>query len=264
MLPGFRFLLAAILLSTSILVFGLGAAALLRATHEQFVSNPSWRNGPQEQVFAQASEPAQPVLAVFRAEPLPSSTSVRDDVPTVGLPESGPEQVAALTSEVSSEPVALASETAAAEAPSPPAETPAPQSASAETTPSTSETMPATGEAVPTPVAAAEPQQADAASSAPSSDTRIEVAALADPATAVAPEPPPAKVEATSDTADKQATKRPAHRAKKRHRIVRRPPPPPVMPVQQTFNPFATQPLQQYQYRQQYQQPAYAATTRAR
>ena len=33
MLPGFRFLLAAILLSASILVFGLGAAALLRATH---------------------------------------------------------------------------------------------------------------------------------------------------------------------------------------------------------------------------------------
>src|SRR4029077_8790210 len=45
MLPGFRFLFAAILLSTSILVFGLGAAALLRATHEQFVSNPAWRNG---------------------------------------------------------------------------------------------------------------------------------------------------------------------------------------------------------------------------
>ncbi len=61
MLPGFRFLFAAILLSTSILVFGLGAAALLRASHEQYVSNPSWRNGPQEQMFAQAPEPAQPV-----------------------------------------------------------------------------------------------------------------------------------------------------------------------------------------------------------
>ena len=31
MLPGFRFLFAAIVLSTSVLVFGLGAAALLRA-----------------------------------------------------------------------------------------------------------------------------------------------------------------------------------------------------------------------------------------
>ena len=69
MLPGFRFLFAAILLSVSILVFGLGAAALLRATHEQYVSNPSWRNGPQEQMFAQAPEPAQPVLAALRVEP---------------------------------------------------------------------------------------------------------------------------------------------------------------------------------------------------
>ncbi|WP_265441502.1 hypothetical protein [Bradyrhizobium sp. SEMIA] len=97
MLPGFRFLLAAILLSTSILVFGLGAAALLRATHEQYVSNPSWRNGPQEKVFAQASEPAQPVLAVLRAEPeaaVELTPSLRDQVPTIGLPE----QMAALTS----------------------------------------------------------------------------------------------------------------------------------------------------------------------
>ena len=70
MLPGFRFLFAAILLSTSILVFGLGVAALLRASHEQYVSNPSWRNGPKEQVFAQAPEPTQPVLAVLRAEPI--------------------------------------------------------------------------------------------------------------------------------------------------------------------------------------------------
>ena len=42
MLPGFRFLFAAIVLSMSILVFGLGAAALLRAAHEEFASNPSW------------------------------------------------------------------------------------------------------------------------------------------------------------------------------------------------------------------------------
>ncbi|MGV7216926.1 hypothetical protein [Bradyrhizobium sp. UFLA05-112] len=249
MLPGFRFLLAAILLSTSILVFGLGAAALLRATHEQFVSNPSWRNGPQEQVFAQANEPTQPVLAALRAEPLPPSTSVRDYVPTVGLPESGPEQVAAPTSEVSSGPVASAAgEPAATEAPSPPAETPAPQSASAETTPSTSTTMPATGEPVPTPVNSPEPQQADAASTIAPSEAITEVAALA----AAAPQAPPAKAKAESDASDKQAAKQ---RAKKQHRTVRRPPPP---PVQQTFNPFAMQPLQQYR------QPAYAATTRVR
>jgi len=52
MLPGFRFLFAAIVLSMSILVFGLGAAALLRAAHEEFASNPSWRGAP-ETIFAQ-------------------------------------------------------------------------------------------------------------------------------------------------------------------------------------------------------------------
>jgi hypothetical protein len=55
MLPGFRFLFAAIVLSMSILIFGLGAAALLRAAHEQFVSNPSWHATP-ETMFAQQSE----------------------------------------------------------------------------------------------------------------------------------------------------------------------------------------------------------------
>ena len=38
MLPGFRFLFAATMLSMSLLVFGLGAAALLRAAHEEFTS----------------------------------------------------------------------------------------------------------------------------------------------------------------------------------------------------------------------------------
>ena len=56
MLPGFRFLFAAIVLSMSVLVFGLGAAALLRAAHEEFASNPSWR-APPEPVFAQPNDP---------------------------------------------------------------------------------------------------------------------------------------------------------------------------------------------------------------
>ena len=55
MLPGFRFLFAAIVLSMSILVFGLGAAALLRAAHEEFASTPTWRAAP-ETVFAQPAE----------------------------------------------------------------------------------------------------------------------------------------------------------------------------------------------------------------
>jgi hypothetical protein len=38
MLPGFRFLFAARVLAMPMLIFGLGAAALLRAAHEEFAS----------------------------------------------------------------------------------------------------------------------------------------------------------------------------------------------------------------------------------
>src|ERR1700742_2216602 len=55
MLPGFRFLFAAIVLSTSMLIFGLGAAALLRAAHEEFASIPS-RRAPPETLFAQRDD----------------------------------------------------------------------------------------------------------------------------------------------------------------------------------------------------------------
>jgi len=68
MLPGLRFLFAAIVLSMSVLVFGLGAAALLRAAHEKFVSVPL-RRAPPETVFAQPNEAASPTLAILRADP---------------------------------------------------------------------------------------------------------------------------------------------------------------------------------------------------
>src|SRR3954471_14135822 len=67
MLPGFRFLLAAIVLSTSILIFGLGAAALLRAAHEQFAGTPYWRATP-EATFTQQADGLKPVLSLLRAE----------------------------------------------------------------------------------------------------------------------------------------------------------------------------------------------------
>jgi hypothetical protein len=67
MLPGFRFLFAAIVLSTSMLIFGLGAAALLRAAHEEFASIPS-RRAPPETLFAQRDD-ATPTLALARIEP---------------------------------------------------------------------------------------------------------------------------------------------------------------------------------------------------
>jgi hypothetical protein len=86
MLPGFRFLFAAIVLSMSILIFGLGAAALLRAAHEQFVSNPSWHATP-ETMFAQQSDASRPVLAMMHVEPaVPEQAKAPDDVPAAPAP----------------------------------------------------------------------------------------------------------------------------------------------------------------------------------
>jgi hypothetical protein len=72
MLPGFRFLFAAIALSISILVFSLGAAALLRAAHQEFASMP--RHIAAETVFAQPNE-GGPALAMLRADPAEASVS---------------------------------------------------------------------------------------------------------------------------------------------------------------------------------------------
>lgn len=241
MLPGFRFLFAAILLSTSILVFGLGAAALLRASHEQYVSNPAWRNGPQEKVFAQASEPAQPVLAALRAEPEVTAEpepSVRDQVPTIGLPTSEPEQMAAVTSEADAQ----------AQIAAPPAEAAAVEPAKAETTeataPAPADTLtPADATAsIPDdkPAAVAttgEPAPADpsAALASPALDVAAaKVAALNEPAATVVKEAP---AKADSSASDSKATKRKA-KAKKRHRVVRRPPP---QQLQQQLDPFGQQ-----------------------
>jgi hypothetical protein len=78
MLPGFRFLFAAIVLCMSVLVFGLGAAALLRAAHEDFASNPSWRTPPEPR-FAQ-QEATKPVLAVLSLQPSPTEPAAAPKV----------------------------------------------------------------------------------------------------------------------------------------------------------------------------------------
>jgi hypothetical protein len=68
MLPGFRFLFTAIVLSMSILIFGLGAAALLRAAHEEFANLPSRRATP-EPMFARLNDGPPPTLALLRVDP---------------------------------------------------------------------------------------------------------------------------------------------------------------------------------------------------
>src|SRR5262249_27936108 len=85
MLPGIRFLLAAILLSISVVVFGLGAAALLRAAHEEFASNPAWRVTPETK-FAQAND--TPTLALLRVE-MPQPAEKPADTPASTAPQAG-------------------------------------------------------------------------------------------------------------------------------------------------------------------------------
>jgi hypothetical protein len=125
MLPGFRFLFAAIVLSMSILVFGLGAAALLRAAHEEFASNPTWRATP-ETVFAQPSEPTPPVLAILRVDtPVMDKASEKapDNIPSDATPAAitsapaEPERIAALKPEDSPPPETVKPETPVAESP---------------------------------------------------------------------------------------------------------------------------------------------------
>src|SRR3984885_11596049 len=89
MLPGFRFLFAAIVLSTSMLIFGLGAAALLRAAHEEFASIPS-RRAPPETLFAQRDD-AAPTLALVRIEP---SAGDQKEATATALSDGVPDQAA--------------------------------------------------------------------------------------------------------------------------------------------------------------------------
>jgi hypothetical protein len=131
MLPGFRFLLAAILLSVSILVFGLGAAALLRAAHEEFASNPSWR-ATREVRFAQAEETDRTTLAMLRIEPQADAAKMTDAPIGVTL---------AVTPSASAAPAAVEPPTPEAEEPpatatSSPIETAAVESPPAEASPS--------------------------------------------------------------------------------------------------------------------------------
>jgi hypothetical protein len=115
MLPGFRFLVAAFVFSFSVIVFGLGAAALFRAAHEQFASSSSWHASPETSFtsFLPQVEPARPMIAMLRVEPAApepvnappapaeeqtdvSSTDAVPDAPSPALAEISPPAPAAL------------------------------------------------------------------------------------------------------------------------------------------------------------------------
>ncbi len=183
MLPGFRFLFGAIVLSTSVLVFGLGAASILRAAHEQFASSTSWRPAPDTPA-AQQSEMTKPTLAMLRVDPPAAEPAKTAEVSAPVAPaeqtentaaQPAPEQTAALSpgpsrADTAAPDVATsetrqgeASDSTAAAAPAPatqeaaaPETPPAPTDASAEK-PTSAETTTATAEPDPVATPAAPP-----------------------------------------------------------------------------------------------------------
>ncbi|MVT63625.1 hypothetical protein GPL21_00665 [Bradyrhizobium pachyrhizi] len=267
MLPGLRFLFAAIVLATSLLVFGLGAAALFRAAHEEFASIPARRTPPEPQ-FAQQPE-TPPVLAMVRVDP-PAADKVTTETPAAPSEPAASEQPAAPT-EISraAEPEQVAAVTADDPVP------PAPPKPEAQATETPAPAQPADSAAqIPTadPSPASEPTPA-AAEAAPAA-TETKVAAIADPpgpsepalpppAPAMAapePAPPPspeamaaatriatlggpevvveapvARKAAEAKKPERSAVSKPAHR-KERRRIVRAQPVRQV--VQQQLDPF--------------------------
>jgi hypothetical protein len=177
MLPGFRFLFAAIVLSMSVLVFGLGAAALLRAAHEEFVNLPARRTAP-EPMFARRTDESPPTLALLRID------TPDDDKPAENALAAVPETIPD-----TSAPAAPTADIAAAE-PEKLAAVKAPEPVQAEATNAdTSREASAETPVAPPPATVAE---APAPSQAPATDAKL--AALAEtPQPAAAPTlPPPA------------------------------------------------------------------------
>ncbi len=86
MLPGIRFVCAAVVLAVSLVIFGMGAAALLRSAHEEFASLPN-RRAPPTPVFNQQPETA-PTLAMLRLEP--RALEVTEPAPSPALQISEP------------------------------------------------------------------------------------------------------------------------------------------------------------------------------
>jgi hypothetical protein len=224
MLPGFRFLFTAIVLSMSILVFGLGAAALLRTAHEEFASMPS-RRAPPEPVFAQQSEPPAPTLALLRVDP-PVAEKAPDNVAAAAAPAeqaqdatppAEPEKLAALKPEDAPPPEAAKPDVSTAET------TPAMPVASAQTeTPaSTDEPKLAAIAETPPPVAETAPAAAEPAAVVASLEANVaatRIATLGGPAVTIE-ETAAGKADATPD---RRAAGKRAQRARERRHSARR------------------------------------------
>ncbi len=214
MLPGFRFLLAAITLSVSVVIFGLGAAALLRASHEQFAALPAWR-APPEILFLQQAEPAAPTLAMLKVDsrtPKPATERASIEPAPGASPSASPP---------TAETAAPASEAEPAVDTPPAIALPAPSAGAATTTEAGASPVPSSDQAMDdrpeTAAVEAEPalQAASAATSAaaPADATPAPVAAMATPsgpaatpASQTAPEAAPVEPSMTGPVPDAEAT----------------------------------------------------------
>lgn len=243
MLPGFRFLVAAVVLSISLLVFGLGAAALLRTAHEEFASLPVRRTAPQS-AFSQQPE-APPTLAMLRLEPHDAKPAVAE-TPIAPPLDLAPPVAAAPESERAAEPDRLASlsaTTPAADA-TPPVEVSQPEPAKVEVAaPATTVALAPAAPVPPSPAAekilAPEPAVTASIDAAPApdqpattltdADTKLastKIAVLGGPPVTIEVPPAPKPV-----AAPVKKVKKEKERPVKKRRVAERSAPPAVAPA---------------------------------
>jgi cytoskeletal protein RodZ len=240
MLPGLRFLFGAIVLSMSVLVFGLGAAALLRAAHEEFASMPS-RRPPPETIFAQPNnEAARPVLSMLRVDPpaeepkasekasdnQASDNPAPENMPAAAPPAepeaivttpAEPDRIAALTPDDSSPPA-----TEKPEITVPEASAPSDAAAAAEASAPPDEIKMAATPEVPPPASEAAPAASEQAAAPASPETglaSIKIATLGGPPVAIEAPTQTAGAKAEGSAIKKRAR---ARRAKERRRLEER------------------------------------------
>jgi hypothetical protein len=243
MLPGLRFLFGAIVLSMSVLVFGLGAAALLRGAHEEFASMPS-RRPPPETIFAQSNnDAARPVLSMLRVDPPAEEPKASDNLgpenqasenqAPENIPEAAPpaepqaivatpaepDRIAALKPDDSSPPATEKPEIAGAETPAPSEAAPA---AAADASTPTDEIKIAAAPEVPPPASEAAPAASGQAGAPASPETglaSIKIATLGGPPVTIEMPAQTAKAKAEGSVIKKHAQ---ARRAKERRRLAQR------------------------------------------
>jgi len=237
MLPGFRFLFTAIILSMSILIFGLGAAALLRAAHEEFANLPSRRSTP-EPMFARRTDDTPPTLALLRVDP-PVAEKPAENLPAAAVPEAAPdipatagqapdappaetEKLAALKP---AEPMQLEAAKPETPAKETSAEAPAAPAPAAQTEAPVAEVKLAAIAATPEPAAATPPPSATDTSSFEGNVAAARIATLGGPAVIVDEKTAANATEAKTTEAKPDASaakKQAAERARERRRIAAR------------------------------------------